>query len=135
MRTNTTLSSACVPEARVHCADPERTMLHADKLPKHLRCIATWSSAGQLHAVLVAMPTSFECVAGAACFNTLAFCSMFEAQAKGFCCGGTPFNRARCSAVRVAKLAFAVGVGGAVIHHTFLCRPLLWKKSGWGEYN
>ena len=35
-----------VSEARVHCADPERTMFHADKLSKHLGSAATWSSAG-----------------------------------------------------------------------------------------
>jgi len=42
---DTTLSTARISEARVHCADPKSTMLRADKLAKHLRSVATWSSA------------------------------------------------------------------------------------------
>ena len=35
-----------VSETHGHCADPEGTMLHADKLPNHLRSVATRSTAG-----------------------------------------------------------------------------------------
>ena len=46
METNTTLSIACVSEARIHCADPKGAMLRADKLVKNLRGVAAWSCAG-----------------------------------------------------------------------------------------
>ena len=115
MQTDPTLSIACVSEARVHCADPEGTMLHADKLSKYLRSVATRSSAGQLHAVLVAMPTSFICVAGATCFHTLAFCSVLVAQASRFCLGVATFNRAQFLAVCTAEPSDFDFVG-AVIH-------------------
>ena len=80
MRTNTTLSIACVPDARVHCADPKGTMLRAENLGAHLRGITAWNSAGQLQFVLGAMSTYYCSVAGAARYNTLAKCSMLSAQ-------------------------------------------------------
>ena len=46
METNTTLPPLRISEARIHCADPKGAMLCADKLPKHLRSVAAWSSAG-----------------------------------------------------------------------------------------
>ena len=46
MQTNTPFSLACVSDARIHCADPKSAMLHADKLPKNLRSVTAWSSAG-----------------------------------------------------------------------------------------
>ena len=91
-------------------------MLRADKLAKDLRSVATRSSAGQLHSVLVAMPASFICVAGAARFHTLAFCSVLLAQALGLYFGGAAFNGAWFPrAVRSAQPS-CVDFAGAVIY-------------------
>ena len=92
MRTNTTLSTGCVSAARVHCADPESTMLCTDKLAKYLRRVTAWGSAGQLHSVFVAMSALFLRIAGPARFYTLASCSMFVAQTTRVCFDGAPFE-------------------------------------------
>ena len=49
--------SVGVGDARVRCAVAKGTMLEADKIAKHLRSVAGWIRAGQLHCVLAAQAT------------------------------------------------------------------------------
>ena len=133
--TNTTLSIACVPEACVHFADPKGTMLHADQLPTHFRGGAIWDSAGQLHAVLVAMSTFLHCEGGAVRHSApllLSTTTVLFAQTTSVCFASAAFNRARFSAVHIAESS-CVGIDGAVLQRAqLLLLPLLRFDIGGG---
>lgn len=99
LATEPLLSSARVGFASRGSADPLRTVRGATTFANDGRGDATGISAGYFRAVLsavAAFPLSVGC---APAFNTLAFCSVFAAQASYLCFGGAAFNRAWLLAV------------------------------------
>ena len=81
---------------------------------------AVGMSAGYLLAVLAAMAAPLLSVGYAPLLNTLAFCSVFAAQASRHCFGGAAFDRARLPAVCTAEASSMNGVG-APINRANLC--------------
>lgn len=103
LATEPLLSSARVGFASRGSADPLRTVRGATTFANDGRGDATGISAGYFRAVLsavAAFPLSVGC---APAFNTLAFCSVFAAQASNLCFGGAAFNRAWLLAVGRAE--------------------------------
>lgn len=114
LATEPLLSSARVGFASRGSADPLRTVRGATTFANDGRSDATGISAGYFRAVLsavAAFPLSVGC---APAFNTLAFCSVFAAQASYLCFGGAAFNRAWLLAVGRAEASGGDRVGASI---------------------
>ena len=93
------------------CADPMRAMLGANSFANDKGGAAVGMSACYLLAVLAAMAAPLQSVGYAPHLNTLAFCSVFVAQASRLSFGGAAFHRAGLTTVCSAEAVPINGVG------------------------
>ena len=93
------LSCVRVGFASPGCADPMGAVLSANTFAIDKGGAAVGMSAGYLLAVLPTMAAPLHSVGYAPHLNTLAVCSVFDAQASRVCFGGAAFHRAWLPAV------------------------------------